>query len=80
MRYSLYNVARAIYLRACASESKVVSSYPDTDNFPKFYNLANVLKGMVELKLNIHPQTREMLSSLDRQVVGNLLPLQNPML
>eukprot|EP00731_Ephydatia_muelleri_P031926 Em0023g433a len=48
------------------SESKVVSSYPNTDNFPKFYNLANVLKGMVELKLNIHPQTREMLSSLDR--------------
>lgn len=48
------------------NESKVVSSYPaDSDNFPKFYNLANVLKGMVELKLNVHSQTKEMLSSLD---------------
>lgn len=47
-------------------ESKVVLSYPDTDKYPKFYSLAGILKGMVELTLNINSQTKEMLSSLDQ--------------
>lgn len=49
------------------SDSSLVSRYPTSPDYPKFYNLKAVLRGMMSSgDLNVHPYTREMLSALDK--------------
>ena len=50
----------------CVIESSVISQYPNSPEYPKFYNLGNILKNMVKDVIKVHPYTREMLSSLDQ--------------
>ena len=47
-------------------DSSIVSKYPNSPTYPKFYNLGQTLKGMFEGGVKIHPHTREILSSLDQ--------------
>ena len=47
-------------------DSFIVSKYPNSHTYPKFYNLGETLKRMFEGEVKIHPHTREMLSSLDQ--------------
>lgn len=47
-------------------ESSVVAQYPDSPQYPKFYQLDMILRGMVQEEIKVHPTTREMLASLDQ--------------
>ena len=49
-------------------DSTIISQYPTSSEYPRFYELGGLLRGMVEDSLKIHPYTREMLAALDRCV------------
>lgn len=48
------------------SDSSLVSLFPDSPIYPKFYNFGNILHRMVQGNVEIHPYTQEMLSMLDQ--------------
>lgn len=54
------------HLSLCAAESLVVDGFPSSPQYPRFYPLSVLLRGMVAEDINIHPLTREMLSALDQ--------------
>ena len=49
-----------------AVESLIVDGYLSSPQYPRFYPLSVLLRGMVAEDINIHPLTREMLSALDQ--------------
>ena len=49
-------------------DSTIISQYPTSSEYPRFYELGGLLRGMVEDSLKIHPYTREMLAILDQYV------------
>ena len=49
-------------------DSTIISQYPTSSEYPRFYELGGLLRGMVEDSLKIHPYTREMLAAIDRCV------------
>jgi len=49
-------------------DSTIISQYPSSPEYPRFYELDNLLRGMVEGSIKIHPYTREMLAALDQLV------------
>ena len=53
-------------INVCAAESSVMDGYPNSPQYPKFYQLNTLLRGMVSENIKVHPLTREMLSALDQ--------------
>ena len=53
----------------CGLDTSVISKYPNSPEYPKFYNLSEILKKMFAGRVKIHPHTRQMLSSLDQYVL-----------
>ena len=52
-------------------DSTIISQYPTSSEYPRFYELGGLLRGMVEDSLKIHPYTREMLAAIDRCVTAS---------
>jgi len=61
---SVFNNIHLVYMTV--TDSSIISQYPNLPEYPKFYNLGNILHEMYRGSTKIHPYTREMLSSLDQ--------------